>query len=587
MTQSFDSISMTNPGSNNIYENLQNQQSVTPANISASFSKDSSLLLSKQAAQATAELVSIIKAGADESNAASGQLSQANNVMPNILGAGQKQFTGLIALQELLHRALDLMMGLSLGKLQQRLELALAKHTASTQFNTSLEAEYRQALETSQAAMATAEADIEALQHAENDLTEKQRALNQAKAALTLLTPDDEGYAAAQQAVADAEGEVNQAQGKFEQAQNKANASYNAAWDSIEKLDEIYAKSSKPNAPSLTPEPLKNIMVRLLELTLAFLKLGDANTLQKFKDQSNKVQSMQKQQQALMEKKADEHAAELQKAAALNKAMGCVGKILGGLITLLSVVGAVFTGGASLALAAVGLALMAADMIGKAITGVSFMEKAMRPLMDNVIGPLINALSKAISKVLEGLGVNAKTAAIVGAIVGALVAAALIIAAVLVGKSAAASVGKMMSNVIQKLVPEVLKKLVGQSGALVSKNFSRLMEKFSVSMDRAQVLNRINNINRASNVLELTNGTFQAVGTGVQGNTQRAIKTLESYLYVALQESRQINIMAAQLAEVFNQGQSLNEMLITNVSRIMDSYQQTRTDLFSFSRTSA
>ncbi|HEY0210473.1 type III secretion system translocon subunit SctE [Acerihabitans sp.] len=587
MTQSFDSISMTNPGSNNIYENPQNQQSVTPTNMSASFSKDSSLLLSKQAAQATAELVSIIKAGADESNAAPGQLHQANSVMPNILGAEQKQFTGLIALQELLHRALDLMTGLSLGKLQQRLELALAKHTASTQFSTSLEAEYRQALEASQTAMAIAEADIEALQHAENDLTEKQRALNQAKAALTLLAPDDEGYAAALQAVADAEGEVNQAQGKFEQAQNKANASYNAAWDSIEKLDEIYSKSSKPNAPSLTPEPLKNIMVRLLELTLAFLKLGDANTLQKFKDQSKKVQSMQKQQQALMEKKADEHAAELQKAAALNKAMGCVGKILGGLLTLLSVVGAVFTGGASLALAAVGMALMAADMIGKAITGVSFMEKAMRPLMDNVIGPLINALSKAISKVLEGLGVDAKTAATVGAIVGALVAAALIIAAVLVGKSAAASVGKMMSNAIQKLVPEVLKKLVGQSVALVSKNFNRLMEKFSISMDRAQVLNRVNNLNRASNVLEVTNGTFQAVGTGVQGNVQRSIKTLESDLYVALQESRQINIMAAQVAEVFNQWQSLNEMLITNVSRIMDSYQQTRIDLFSFSRTSA
>ncbi len=48
--------------------------------------------------------------------------------------------------------------------------------------------------------------------------------------------------------------------------------------------------------------------------------------------------------------------------------MGCIGKVLGALLTIVSVVAAVFTGGASLALAAVGLAVMVADEIVKAAT---------------------------------------------------------------------------------------------------------------------------------------------------------------------------------------------------------------------------
>ncbi|SUG71798.1 pathogenicity island 1 effector protein [Salmonella enterica subsp. enterica] len=56
-----------------------------------------------------------------------------------------------------------------------------------------------------------------------------------------------------------------------------------------------------------------------------------------------------------MEKKSAEFQEETRKAEETNRIMGCIGKVLGALLTIVSVVAAVFTGGASLALAAVGL----------------------------------------------------------------------------------------------------------------------------------------------------------------------------------------------------------------------------------------
>lgn len=94
----------------------------------------------------------------------------------------------------------------------------------------------------------------------------------------------------------------------------------------------------------------------------------------------------------------------MRKAEELNRTMGCIGKILGAVLTVISVVAAAFTGGASLALAAIGVALMVADEVVKATTGVSFMEEALKPLMDKVLKPLMDLLGKAITKALESMG---------------------------------------------------------------------------------------------------------------------------------------------------------------------------------------
>ncbi|MGS9092666.1 type III secretion system translocon subunit SctE, partial [Salmonella enterica subsp. enterica serovar Infantis] len=75
-------------------------------------------------------------------------------------------------------------------------------------------------------------------------------------------------------------------------------------------------------------------------------------------------------------------------------------------LTIVSVVDAVITGGASLALAALGIAVMVAEEIVKAATGVSFIQHALNPIMEHVLKPLIDLIGKAITKTLEGIGVD-------------------------------------------------------------------------------------------------------------------------------------------------------------------------------------
>ncbi len=135
------------------------------------------------------------------------------------------------------------------------------------------------------------------------------------------------------------------------------------------------------------------------------------------------------------EKKAKEYEEEVRKAEEMQKTMGCLGKVLGWLITAVSFVAAAFTGGASLALAAVGLALAIGDEINQAVTGNSFIADAMQPIMDAVVKPLMELFGKIFAGILESMGVDKETAEMVGKIMGAIAAAAVLVAGVIVAGS--------------------------------------------------------------------------------------------------------------------------------------------------------
>lgn len=191
--------------------------------------------------------------------------------------------------------------------------------------------------------------------------------------------------------------------------------------------------------------------------TLTFLLAVMSELINKSSDDDLKASALLKQtlaeaSAADAQKKAKEYDEQTQKAAEMNKTMGCVGKILGWLIVAVSCVAAVFSGGASLALAAVGLALAVGDEIYQAATGKSFMQEATQPLMDNVIKPLMDKLGDVFAKALEGLGVNKDTAEMIGKIAGAVVAGVILIAGMVVGGKV---LSKVFGAVIEKLGGEV------------------------------------------------------------------------------------------------------------------------------------
>lgn len=538
--------------------------------------------LQDQAARATEDLLSTLKANAViQSDATAAQANVAEIKDFDLLGAEQVKFAKRFALDKLLLQVKNLITNINLSNLYENLQRALQKSMAFMQSNTALAADFQKALDASEAAIGVAETDQLALQEADNNLAEKQRLLDQAKAALSQMQPEDEGYAAAQRAVTDAQSGVNEAKTRFDNALAKAQDSYQVAWDSIIKLDDLYTKSSPSSISAMDDERVLNAMTRLLKMMLAFNTMLVDKNLHTITEEANKLQQMRRDQQVHLTQKADEHAAQMKKSEALNTAMGCLGKILGGLIALVSVVGALFTGGASLALAAVGIALMAGDMIGKAITGVSFLEKAISPLMEHVINPLINAIGSAIAKMLEGMGVNSDIAATVGAIVGALATVALIIAAMLVGKSSAASaVGNMLGNIVKKLVPDVLKNVASQAGGFVTKTISRVLEKMGRSTDRAAMQQRANLLSRLENGLTLVNQGSQSVGMAAQGALQYVIKTLKAYIDLALASSQQIKALIEKLIDSFNEKEPLAQQVLTDLAKVMDNKAATFAGIF-------
>ncbi|EKS5988163.1 type III secretion system translocon subunit SctE [Salmonella enterica] len=136
-------------------------------------------------------------------------------------------------------------------------------------------------------------------------------------------------------------------------------------------------------------------------------------------------------------KKAKEFAAQERKAEHLQKTMGCVGKIIGAAITVVGVAAAAFTGGASLALAGVGLALAVGDEICQAATGHSFIQDTLQLVMK----PLLNELSKAFSHILASMGVNGSSQELIANILGAVAASVIFIAGLVVAGSVVGKLG--------------------------------------------------------------------------------------------------------------------------------------------------
>lgn len=178
----------------------------------------------------------------------------------------------------------------------------------------------------------------------------------------------------------------------------------------------------------------------------------------------------------------DDYAEKVAKAEEAQKTMGWISKLLGAVLTVVGVVGAAFTGGASLVLAVVGAGLFAADEVTQAVTGKSFMAEAMKPIMD-AIGPIIADIAKYLAKDLVKLGVSEEAAAIASNVVVMVLAVAVIMAAMVAVKAAVPveKIAAFLAKGIGKAVPNVLKEL----GAKGMAQLAQAVAPFKALMARA------------------------------------------------------------------------------------------------------
>ncbi|EKC7685913.1 type III secretion system translocon subunit SctE [Salmonella enterica] len=169
------------------------------------------------------------------------------------------------------------------------------------------------------------------------------------------------------------------------------------------------------------------------------------------------------------ERKAKEYAEQVRKAEHMQKAMGCLGKVLGWVVTAVGVVAAAFTGGASLALAGVGLGLVVGDEIYHAVTGHSFIQDGLQLVMK----PLMEFMSKSFSKLLSDFGIKGKIKELVGNIMGAIAASLIFIAGLAVAGSV---IGKVGCAVFQNVGASLAKKFAeSELSALLARQLSKFI----------------------------------------------------------------------------------------------------------------
>ncbi|EDW0108094.1 SPI-1 type III secretion system needle tip complex protein SipB [Salmonella enterica] len=540
------------------------------------------------------------KAGDFKAGTKSGETTMNTVGLTPPTDAAREKLTSEGQLTLLLGKLMTLLGDVSLSQLESRLAVWQAMIESQKAMGIQVSKEFQTALGEAEKATDLYDESIKKTDTAKSTYDAAAKKLTQAQNKLQSLDSSDPGYAQAEAAVEQAGKEATEAKDKLDKATDAAIKAGTDAKVKAEKADNILTKfqgttnvvASQSDVAKGEKDNLSNV-ARLTMLMAMFIEIVGKNNEEGLQNDLALFNALQEGRQAEMEKKSAEFQEETRKAEETNRIMGCIGKVLGALLTIVSVVAAVFTGGASLALAAVGLAVMVADEIVKAATGVSFIQQALNPIMEHVLKPLMELIGKAITKALEGLGVDKKTAEMAGSIVGAIVAAiamvVVIVVVAVVGKGAAAKLGsalsKMMGETIKKLVPNVLKQLAQNGSKLFTQGMQRITSGLgNVGSKMGLQTNALskelvgNTLNKVALGIEVTNTAAQSAGGVAEGVFIKNASEALADFTLARFAMDQIQQWLKQSVEIFGE----NQKVTAELQKVMYSAVQQNADASRF-----
>ncbi|HGL4258919.1 type III secretion system translocon subunit SctE [Burkholderia dolosa] len=303
------------------------------------------------------------------------------------------------------------------------------------------------------------------------------------------------------------------------------------------------------------------------ELTIILARLQQliaTSSLAELDTRRETLNEIQEKRQADLTKKSEEYQKQVQRAEDLSKTMGCVGKIVGWTVTAVSFAAAAFTGGASLALAAVGLALTAADQIGESVTGVSFMQSA----LEGIMKPMMNGVASLAKNLLVAAGVDPQQAELIGAITAAVVTGVVFIVGAFAAMSLAKTVASKVTEVVAQQVPKLAESAIGKVTIAIAESVAQrtglqsLGEQTSVVMARLRralgveleaMQGTMNQIAKLGLVAGTTNQLVQAGGGVVVGVQNRDAMLILAETKEARYDVNQIGALLKQNVEAFTE----------------------------------
>ncbi|WP_256737019.1 type III secretion system translocon subunit SctE [Pseudomonas gingeri] len=414
---------------------------------------------------------------------------------------------------------IELLGNASLESLKNRLSMLRSMAQSSQQGLDQLSSDYALVLGELVAAQGAVDTSQEQLEVLKARLDQAQVELDAAESHLASLEPSSPEYADALARRDAAKAALGDLQQRFDTALS-AHVGLLATARSVAVRTEALAQQVQATGiggkdiDRLGQAHLNAAGALALALAQLIALLGEAADKQMQADQELFL-SMQAARQEFMKVKSDEYQEEVRKAEAAQKVMGCIGKIFGWLVMAVSavvaVVGTVATLGAaapaagalvSAAVGIVGVLASMTDMIVKEATGTSYMESAMKPLMEE-FQKLVKLLGDLVTQVLtDVLKVSEDVAKIIGSVSGAIAAVAMVIAAAVVGVQAAGPMlGPVLNKVMEKLgevfskiLPSLLKQMAGAIGKTLAglmKQLSELVASKSDDIAMTQLKNRL------------------------------------------------------------------------------------------------
>ena len=490
-------------------------------------------------------------------------------------GAPQVPLTPEAALAKLLMQLSEVITTENSRSLASQLELVkqrLAQRAASA-------AELSEAIRLAQELVESAMADVGT---AEGELAAALEALKQAEAEVARL----------EQALADAPPEEQEAiraqleaaRGKAVELQARVGEATKALAEAVAVLDKALGdlEAFKNEADKLDPngsvsargdEKARTNAAMLSELLAVLQEIIGAANDAKLEAETKLLQEVLKLREAENLRRSQEYQDELAKAEAAQKKMGCIGKIVGWVVAVVAVVVAPLTGGASMVLAGVGLALAIGEELGLDIMG-----KIMEPIM-KVIMELVKHVGSVIGDVLGAMGVPSDIVDKIKDVLAVVAVAAMIIAAVVLTKKVAGTaavqqlakaVTRAVSEAISKALPQILKSVarsVGQTVDDVAQAISKAAAK-ATGASAENMATRAGYAMKATHTLQFAHQTTQSVGSIVIADMYIDAAKLLAELEVGLVASEIFRELIQKILEYFIQTKNLVQQLFEQMSNV-------------------
>ncbi len=426
-------------------------------------------------------------------------------------------------------------------------------------------AELQAAIELAEKLVDSALGDVGA---AEGELAAAMEALKQAQAEVARLeqaltdAPEDEKEAIRAQLEA-AKAHVGVQQEKADAAVTRLNAAaavLDGAMGDLESLEQAVADLDPVQGPggggnerALTNQAaLSALLARLMELVA---KANDEKMAKEI--EFTKAVLKGREEESL--RRAEEYEREKEKAEQLQKKMGCIGKIVGWAVTTIAVVAAPFTGGASMALAGIGLALAIGEELGLNIMG-----KIMEPIM-KVVMDLVKAVGGVLGDMLTAIGMPEDVANKMKDVLAVIAVAAMVIAVAFLSKKAASTVAvQSITKAVTKAVTEA-----------ISKALPAMIKSFAHAAKGS-----VDDVAKA-----ITNATANVVKRDADTLAIRAAQTTKGMAYVQLGHQiaqgtgasivAKIDVDAAEIEAKLDEGMAVAEVLRDLIERILNYFLQT------------